>query len=125
MRIRWMTTLALTVTLASCDEPPAPATLTETPSKYVGVWDVSLADCEAGGGPQVVSVAAHEVIFPDSHLAVTGALPDGPNAARVDGHFKTDMAEWDGSIRLELADGGKTLNVVNGSNLVPRVKCPA
>ena len=71
-----------------------------------------------------VIVAPDEVLFSDSHLAVTGAAPDGASAARIDGHFKTEMAEWDGSIRLELADGGKTLNVVNGSMLVPRVKCP-
>ncbi len=110
--------------LAACDEPPAPATLTETPAQYIGTWDVSVDDCKAGRGGMTVIVAADEVLFSDSHLAVTGALPDGANAARIDGHFKTEMAEWDGSIRLELADGGKTLNVVNGSTLVPRVKCP-
>jgi hypothetical protein len=110
--------------LAACDEPPAPATLTATPEKFVGTWDVSLDDCKAGRGPVTVIVAADEVLFSDSRLAVTGAALDGEMAARIDGHFKTEMAEWDGSIRLELEDGGRVLNVVNGSTLVPRVKCP-
>lgn len=113
-----------TLTLAACDEPPPVATLTETPAKFVGTWDVSADDCRAGRGFSTVIISANEVLFSDSHLTVTGALPDGPNAARVDGHFKTEMAEWEGSIRLELADGGKTLNVVNGSTVAPRVKCP-
>lgn len=110
--------------LAACDEPPAPATLTATPSKYVGTWDVSVDACKAGRSSSTVIVATDEVLFSDSRLAVTGALPDGANAARIDGHFKTEMAEWDGSVRLELADSGRTLNVVNGSTMVPRVKCP-
>ncbi len=110
--------------LTACDEPPPLATLQATPAKFVGTWDVSLDDCKAGRGGSTVIVTADEVLFSDSHLAVTGALPDGANAARIDGHFKTEMAEWDGSIRLELADGGRTLNVVNGSTVAPRVKCP-
>ncbi len=110
--------------LAGCDEAPPRATLTTTPEKFVGTWDVSLEDCKAGRGPVTVIVAADEVLFPDSRLAVTGAALDGEMAARIDGHFKTAVAEWDGSIRLELEDGGKVLNVVNGSTLVPRVKCP-
>jgi hypothetical protein len=109
--------------LAACDEAPVPASLKETPAKYVGTWDVSLEDCKAGRGYTTVIVAADEVLFSDSHLAVTGASPDGANAVRVDGHFKTEVAEWDGAIRLELAEGGKVLHVVNGSTLVPRIKC--
>ncbi len=108
---------------AACDEPPPVATLTATPEKFVGTWDVSADDCRAGRGFSTVIISEHEVLFSDSQLTVNGALPDGANAARIDGHFKTEMAEWDGSIRLELADGGKTLNVVNGSTVAPRVKC--
>ena len=63
-------------------------------------------------------------MFPDSRIAVTGVAPDGANAARVDGHFTSEVAEWDGSVRLELADGGKELNVVNGTPVSPRMKCP-
>lgn len=110
------------VLLTACDEPPAPATLKEVPAQFVGLWDVSLADCEAGGGPQAVTINTAEIVFSDSHLAVTGAAPDGDTAARVDGHFTGPGAEWDGSVRLEL--DGETLSVVNGSNVVPRVKCP-
>lgn len=112
------------IPLAGCDDPAPAATLSEVPAVFVGRWDVSLADCEAGAGPQTVSVGASEIIFPDSRLDVTGAAPDGADAVRADGHFKTSQAEWDGSVRLELADGGSVLNVVNGSALVPRVKCP-
>jgi hypothetical protein len=71
-----------------------------------------------------VIVAANELVFPDSRLAVTGALPDGAHAVRVDGHLKTSMGEADSSIRLELSEGGRTLSVVNGSGIVPRMKCP-
>lgn len=110
--------------LAACDEAPAPATLKETPAQYVGVWDASVGDCEAGGGPNRVSISATEIVFPDSTLAVTGASPDGETAARIDGHLKTTMGEADSSMRLELSDGGRTLSVVNGSTIVPRVKCP-
>lgn len=116
--------LACLVLLAACDEPPAPATLKETPAQYVGVWDASVGDCEAGGGPNRVSISANEMVFPDSTLTVTGVAPDGETAARLDGHLKTTMGEADSSIRLELSDGGKTLSVVNGSAIVPRVKCP-
>ncbi|MEQ1780722.1 MAG: hypothetical protein ABMA14_05140, partial [Hyphomonadaceae bacterium] len=97
---------------------------TSTPLQFVGTWDVSPDVCGAGRGMTTVIVSKNEVLFSDSQLTVTGALPDGPNAARIDGHFKTEMAEWDGGIRLELSDGGRTLNVVNGSSLVPRIKCP-
>lgn len=110
--------------LAACDEPPPAATLKETPAQYLGVWEASLADCEAGGGPSRVEVAADALVFPDSRLAVTGALPDGDRAVRVDGELTTTMGGGPSSIRLELSDGGRTLTVVNGSNLVPRVKCP-
>lgn len=110
--------------LAACDEPPPAATLTETPAQYLGVWDASVADCEAGGGPSRVKVAADELVFPDSRLAVTGALPDGDRAVRVDGELTTTMGGGSGSIRLELSEGGRTLTVVNGSTLAPRVKCP-
>lgn len=109
--------------LASCDEPPPVATLTETPAQYLGIWDASVADCEAGGGPSRVKVAVDELVFPDSRLAVTGALPDGDRAVRVDGELTTTMGGGPSSIRLELSDGGQTLMVVNGSTLTPRVKC--
>jgi len=115
--------LTALVIVAACDETPVAASLTEVPAEYVGRWDVSAGDCEAGGGPQLVSVGPKDVVFADSHLTVSGVAPDGETAARVDGHFKTAEAEWDGSVRLELADGGKTLNVVNGSTMTPRVKC--
>jgi hypothetical protein len=110
--------------VAACDEPPPAATMTGVPVQYLGVWDASLADCETGGGPSRVKVAADELVFPDSRLAVTGALPDGEKAVRVDGELTTTMGGGPGSIRLELSDGGQTLMVVNGSTLVPRVKCP-
>lgn len=116
--------LACLALLTACDEPPPAATLTETPAQYLGTWDASIADCEAGGGSARVKVAADELVFPDSRLAVTGALPDGDRAVRVDGELTTTMGSGQSSIRLELSDGGRTLNVVNGANLVPRVKCP-
>jgi len=109
--------------LAGCDEPPPVATLTETPAQYLGIWDASVADCEAGGGPSRVKVTVDELVFPDSRLAVTGALPDGDRAVRVDGELTTTMGGGPSSIRLELSDGGQTLMVVNGSTLTPRVKC--
>lgn len=109
--------------LAACDEPPPAATLKETPEQYVGTWAGSVAECEAGSGPLRLTVARDELVFPDSRLAVTGALPDGDAAVRVDGHLQTTMGEADSSIRLELSDGGKTLTVVNGATLAPRVKC--
>ncbi len=109
---------------AACDEPPAPATLTEVPAQFVGLWDLSSDNCEAGGGPQSVIVRADEVAFEDSHLAVTGASPDGDRAVRVDGHFTGPGREWTGSVRLELAEGGQELSVVSGTPVVPRVKCP-
>lgn len=118
------TILLFPLVLAACDEPPPVATLTETPPQFVGTWEASLADCEAGGGPSHVKVAANELVFPDSRLEVTGALPDGESAVRVDGHLKTSLGEADSSIRLELSDGGRTLTVVNGAAIVPRVKCP-
>lgn len=116
--------LLLPFALAACDEPPPVATLTETPSQFVGTWEASLADCEVGGGPSHVKVAAKELVFPDSRLEVTGALPDGDAAVRVDGHLKTSLGEADSSIRLELLDSGQTLTVVNGAGIIPRVKCP-
>ena len=109
--------------LAACDPPPPTATLTEVPAKFVGRWDRTLEECRTGG-PLSVRVTASEVMFPDSRIAVTGVAPDGANAARVDGHFASEVAEWDGSVRLELADGGKELNVVNGTPVSPRMKCP-
>lgn len=121
--VRRFLVLGCLALLGACDEPPPTATLKETPSQYLGTWDASVADCEAGGGPSHVVVTASEVVFPDSRLAVTGALPDGERAVRIDGHLKTTMGEADSSVRLELSEGGRTLTVVNGANLVPRVKC--
>lgn len=111
------------VLLASaCEGPPRADTLAQVPDQFVGVWDASLGDCETGGGPLAVTIAAAEITFPDSKLAVTGAAPDGANAARIDGHFTGPGSEWDGSVRLELGDG--VLSVVSGTPVVPRVKCP-
>lgn len=120
--MRFQVLMLTALMFVACDDAPAPATLGAIPPKYVGVWDVSLADCAAGGGPQAVTIGANEVVFPDSRLAVTGAAPDGELAVRADGHFSGPGAEWDGSVRLEL--DGETLSVVNGNNIVPRVKCP-
>lgn len=109
--------------VAGCDEPPPAATLKEIPEAFVGNWDRSVGDCGRGGA-LAVRVAPRLVTFPDSRIDVTGVAPDGEIAVRVDGHFTSTMAEWEGSVRLELANGGKELNVVNGSTLTPRVKCP-
>lgn len=106
--------------LAACGEPPA-GTLSEVPDRFTGAWAAKLADCEAGGGPLAVSIDPAEIRFPDSRLVVTEVAPDGENAARIAGHFTGPGTEWEGSVRLELADG--VLSVVNGLPVVPRVKC--
>lgn len=115
--------LIMLLVVAGCDEAPPAATLAETPDQFVGHWEGELADCAAGGAWSVM-VAPHEVRFPDSAMTVTGVAPDGPDAARVDGKFRSADAEWEGSVRLELGAGGRELSVVNGSQLAPRVKCP-
>ncbi len=109
--------------VVACDEPPPPATLREVPSAFVGAWDASLGEC-GHGGSLAVSVAPNEIRFPDSTIVVTGVAPDGQDAARVDGKFTSAEASWNGAVRLELANGGRELNVVNGSTLAPRVRCP-
>lgn len=109
------------LTLAACDDPPPVATLKEIPAAFLGSWDAS-GECGAGGALAVM-VTPTEIVFPDSRIDVTGVAPDGETAARVDGHFTSSDAQWDGAVRLELANGGEELNVVNGSSLHPRVKC--
>lgn len=109
--------------LAACDEPPPVATLTEVPAQFAGEWDASVAACGLGG-EHAVTVTPTEVVMEETKVQVTGVLPDGENAARIDGHFTGPEREWDGSVRLELAKGGQELSVVNGSTIVPRVKCP-
>ncbi len=107
--------------LASCDDAPPPATLKAIPAAFVGRWDVA-GECGAGGASGVI-VTPLEVRFSDSKIEVTGVAPDGETAARVDGRFTSADAQWEGAVRLELANGGQELNVVNGSALHPRVKC--
>lgn len=107
--------------LTACGEPPA-GTMSEVPDRFTGAWAANLADCEAGGGPLAANIEPTELRFPDSRLVVTDVTPDGENAARVAGHFTGPGTEWEGSVRLELADG--VLSVVNGLPVVPRVKCP-
>lgn len=109
--------------LAACDDAPPVATLREVPEKFVGQWEEKVADCAAGGAWSVI-VTPTQVKFPDSTITVTGVAPDGGYAVRVDGKFKSAEAEWDGAVRLELGRNGGELNVVNGSQLEPRVKCP-
>jgi hypothetical protein len=109
--------------VSACDEAPPAATLTEVPARFVGQWEQTVADCGAGGAWSV-TVTPTQVKFPDSTITVTGVALDGAHAARVDGKFASADAQWDGAVRLELADSGKELNVVNGSQLEPRVKCP-
>lgn len=121
MRAAWSGLACLV--LAACDEVPPAATLRQVPGVFVGKWAVDPAECR-GGGFSLVTVTLTELTFSDLRIAVTGVAPDGETAARVDGRHTSDYATWDGSVRLELADGGKTLNVVNGSMLTPRVKCP-
>ncbi|MDP3496015.1 MAG: hypothetical protein Q8R82_23125 [Hyphomonadaceae bacterium] len=121
MRAGWAGLAGLV--LAGCDEVPPAATLTEVPGVFVGAWVVDQAECR-GGGASMVTVTPTSVTFSDSRIAVTGVAPDGDTAARVDGRYTSDYATWDGAVRLELADQGRTLNVVNGSMLTPRVKCP-
>lgn len=115
--------LAALLIVAGCDEAPPAATLKEVPAKFVGQWEEKLADCAAGGAWSVI-VTPTQVKFPDSTITVTGVAPDGGYAARVDGKFASADAEWDGAVRLELAESGSKLSVVNGSQLSPRVKCP-
>lgn len=114
--------LALTV-LAACEEAPPSATLDVVPAQFVGSWDESVGAC-GQGGPNAVTVAPTDVVMEETTVKVTGVAPDGDKAARVDGHFTGPGREWDGSVRLELSDGGRELSVVNGSTIVPRVKCP-
>lgn len=121
MRAVWFAIPALI--LAACDEPPPAATLQEVPVAFVGQWEGDPGECGVGGALSL-AVTGTELRFPDSSITVTGVAPDGEIAARVDGHFKSAEAEWDGSVRLELSDGGQTLNVVNGATMNPRVKCP-
>jgi len=109
--------------IAACEPPPPAATLTEIPSAFHGRWDFSAGDCKSGS-EHAVEVGASEVLLPDSRLDVKGVAPDGKTALRADGHFQSSIAEWDGSVRLELAEGGAVLNAVTGSTVVPRVKCP-
>jgi hypothetical protein len=111
------------VLLAGCDGgAPAAATLDAIPEQYVGHWDSNIEDCATGGSPDVISIDAQQIVFADSALAVKGVSPDGEKAARVDGLFTAPTGEeWEGSVRLELADG--VLSVVNGTPVIPRVKC--
>jgi hypothetical protein len=111
------------VVLAACDEPPPVATLSEVPAQFVGLWDARVDDC-GGGGPHAVTVMPTEVVMEETRVQVTGVAPDGATAVRVDGHFTGPGAAWDGSVRLELGNGGRELSVVSGSAVVPRVKCP-
>lgn len=113
----------LLVALAACEPPPLGVTLTEVPARYVGDWDASAGEC-GSGGPNAVTVTPTEVVMEDTKVAVTGVAPDGETAARVLGRFTGPGQEWDGSIRLEITADGRELNVVNGSTIVPRVKCP-
>jgi hypothetical protein len=110
--------------LAACGgDAPAAATLDAIPAQYVGHWDSNADDCATGGSPDVISIDPKQVVFADSALAVRGVSPDGERAARVDGLFTAATGEeWEGSVRLELADG--VLTIVNGTPVVPRVKCP-
>jgi hypothetical protein len=108
--------------LAACDDAPPAASLKEIPAQFVGNWEVSPGDCGAGG-PDGVVITPTEIVFANSKIAVKGVAPDGDVAARVDGTFTTAEATWDGAVRLELGEGGRVLNVVNGATLTPRVKC--
>ena len=110
--------------LAACgDDAPAAATLEAIPAQYVGHWDSNADDCATGGSPDVISIDPKQVVFADSALAVRGVSLDGEKAARVDGLYTAPTGEeWEGSVRLELADG--VLSVVNGTPVIPRVKCP-
>ena len=121
--MRWWGLSVSLLLLAACDEPPPAATLKEVPDTFVGQWEGDVGDCGVGGALSL-AVTPTDLRFPDSSIAVTGVAPNGEIAARVDGHFKSAEAEWDGSVRLELSDGGRTLNVVNGATMNPRVKCP-
>jgi len=115
--------IPILVLASACDEPPPAATLSEVPARFVGRWDASIGDC-GRSGPYAVTVTPTDVLMEDTRVQVTGAAPDGETAVRVDGHFTGPGAEWDGSVRLELGDGGRELSVVSGSAIVPRVKCP-
>jgi hypothetical protein len=120
--VRAALVLALT-TLAACEEAPPAATLGEVPVQFVGAWDESVSVC-GQGGPNAVTVTPTEVVMEDTRVQVAGVAPDGDKAARIDGRFTGPGREWDGSVRLELSDGGRELSVVNGSTIVPRLRCP-
>lgn len=120
--MRWFAWVFVLFLAAACDSPPPEATLQEIPQAFVGEWD-GAGEC-GGGGALALSITTKEIVSRDSRIAVTGVAPDGETAVRVDGHRKTAEASWDGSVRLELANGGQELNLVNGAPVVPRVKCP-
>lgn len=107
--------------LVACDDAPPAATLNEIPEAFVGSWAPE-GPCSTGGSSDVV-ITHREIRLADTRIEVTGVAPDGPAAARVDGRFTSHDAQWDGAVRLELADGGRELNLVNGSPVQSRQRC--
>lgn len=113
----------LLLSLAGCEAPP-PATLKAIPEIFVGQWDDDPSSC-GKGGPFAVTILPNRVSLANSRAEVTGVAPDGRRAARIDGRFEsTTGAKWKGSIRLELDAQRRVLQVVDGSKLVPRLRCP-
>jgi hypothetical protein len=122
LALRWIIG-PLIVAATACEAPPPGATLSEVPAQFVGAWDESLASC-GRGGPNAVTVTPTEVVMEDTKVVVTGVAPDGDTAARMVGRFTGPGQEWDGAVRLEISIDGQELNVVNGTTIVPRVRCP-
>ncbi len=113
----------LLLALAACDDAPPAATLKEIPAVFVGNWDAVGGDC-SGTGASAVKVTLTEVAVSSFEDRSDGRCPGRGDGGAVDGHFTSADGQSDGSVRLEIGNGGQELNVVNGSALSPRVKMP-
>lgn len=81
------------------------------PASIRGRWALKPADCQAKKGTDLTALAidATNLRFYESHGELVRVRESGTNRLVADYKFSGEGMEWDRRMRLDLADGGKTL----------------
>lgn len=81
------------------------------PAAIRGRWALKAADCQAKKGTDLtaLTIDATNLRFYESHGELVRVRESGTNRLVADYKFSGEGMEWDRRMRLDLADGGKTL----------------
>ena len=104
--------------------PEAPTSLTSIPAAFHGTWADKVEEC-APGFPSRLTITSNELLFFESHGAITRVDVKSPTHIQAFGKFEGEGQSWDGQPEFRLVNGNELAMVVDGAPTERnRIKCP-